>query len=176
MKLLNDDRTSVRNVTQVILRRVGGYTVTLTVRALLPTYPEDAERELPSPVLPWKGEFVRDKRGKVEKNERGHPIKIHDDQDPKYLAELREVQQLQTVKMIVDALDPAEVQFTATRDGQDPQAYYRAVRAELAAFGFSVGDLAALVRAVAEVSGIDEVAIRSARADFFEEEGSTSGI
>ena len=52
MKLLNDDRTSVRNVTQVILRRVGGYTVTLTVRALLPTYPEDAERELPSPVLP----------------------------------------------------------------------------------------------------------------------------
>ena len=175
MRLLQDDRTSVRNVNRVELKRASDKALTLTVRALSPTYPEDAERELPSPVAPFRGEYIRDKRGRIEKDERGQPIRVLDEQDPKYLADVRETQQLQTVKMIVDALDPAEVQFTISRDGIDPKTYYQAVRQEFTAFGFSIGDLAALVRAVAEVSGIDDGAIRAARADFFDEDTSLSG-
>ena len=73
MRLLQDDRTSVRNVNRVELKRASDKALTLTVRALSPTYPEDAERELPSPVAPFRGEYIRDKRGRIEKDERGQP-------------------------------------------------------------------------------------------------------
>lgn len=176
MRLTSQNVSSIRNKRTIMLPRAEGRDgVTLTVYALPPTYPEDAEREIPSPRPQWKGEYARDRRGKIEQDKQGRPMKVYDEDDAKYQAELREAQQLQTVKMVVDALDPSEIQFEASRNGQEPKAYYAAVRRELAAFGFSVGDLAYLVRAVAEVSGIDQEAIRAARADFFEADSSPSG-
>lgn len=146
--------------------------IRLTVYALPPDYPEQAERELPSPSPKRKGFHTIGKR--LAKDGRGRPIPLYDEEDPAYKAELNRMQMLQSVKMIHAALDPSEVTFETSPNGQNPVEFYQAIRAEMAAFGFSVGDLSHLVEGVADVSNIDRGDLAAATSDFFATEGSPS--
>ena len=172
MRLAQTEATNSRNRSTVTLKRneaSGIPPISLTVYALPPTYVDDAEVEIPSPTPPVKG-WVRDRKGRLDKDGRGRPIKNYDEDDPEYQKQLRVARQLQSVKMVYDALDPTEITFETSRDGKTPAAYYAGIREELMAFGFSVGDLVTLVQAVTETSGLDEEMAERARADFFETE------
>lgn len=139
--------------------------VTLRVRALSPMFADDAEREIPTPRPPRTG---------IEKNAKGSPvfddagmtIPAYDFDDVDYRTALQEANVLQGVKMIIDALEPGQIEFEAEHNGADPAAYYRAVRKEMTAFGFNVGDQLALLNAVREVSGISAEDIEAARLGF----------
>lgn len=167
MRLAQTERTNIRNRTTVTLEREDE-SVTLTVYALPPTYADEAEEELPSPQ-PRKLGVSRDKKGRLDKDEMGRPVYDYDEDDEQYKRDLRAVKELQSIKMIVDALDPEEVSFEAKKDA-NPRLYYEAVRREMTSFGFSIGDIVAIVKAVGRVSGIDDEAMKAARTDFFEEE------
>ena len=112
--------------------------VTLRVRALSPMFADDAGMTIPS----------------------------YDFDDVDYRTALQEANVLQGVKMIIDALEPGQIEFEAEHNGADPAAYYRAVRKEMTAFGFNVGDQLALLNAVREVSGISAEDIEAARLGF----------
>lgn len=170
MRLTNIDQTSIRNKSVVTLERSsesGLPDIRLTIYALPPTYPDDAEAELPSPQARFTG-FAKDGKGRVEKDANNKPVKLYDDDDPDYLKELARVRQLQSIKMIYDATDHDEIQFDAKLDSQKPEEFYTAIRQEMNDFGFSLGDFVALIEAVSEVSGIDDEDLEAARTDFFE--------
>jgi hypothetical protein len=174
MRLLHDDRTNVRDQMAVTLNRRGMDPITLTLHALPSDYADEAEREIPSP-RPERLGVLKDRKGRLEKDERGRPVIQYAEDKPEYLAALQEAQQLQAIKMIADALDPAEVEFGVQKNGQLPKQYYEAVRREMVAFGFSVGDLVELVKAVAEVSNLREEDLEGAMPDFFAKESSRLG-
>lgn len=172
MRLAQTEATSIRNRGTITLERAeesGLEPIRLTIYALPPTYADEAEAEIPSPRAPFKG-FSRNKKGRLDKDDQGRPIKMYDEQDPDYVTESAAVKQLQSVKMVVDALDPSEVSFETQRNGQPPREYYAAVRQEMTAFGFSIGDMVKLIEAVAEVSNIDQETTDQAKSDFFETE------
>jgi hypothetical protein len=174
MRLKNLDLTSIQNKTTFTLERAedsGLPSITFTLHALSPDYPDEAENEIPSPKAPRLG-VSRDKKGRIDKDAQGRPVMLYDEQDEEYQKKLRNVNSLQAMKMIVDALDPDEVQFAVSRDGMTPAEYYAAVRREMTAFGISLGDYSALIKAVAAVSNLDEKDIKAARADFFGKEES----
>lgn len=170
MRLLHVECADIHNRGTVTIERdpdSGIEPITLTIHALPPTYGQDAEKEVPSPKPPRLG-LSRNKKGMLDKDEQNRPIMLYDDDDPEYLFELREVQQLQAMKMIVDAMDPGEVQFETTRDGMPPRKYYEAIRGELIKYGFSLGDYVNLVKAISRVSNLKEEDVAAARLDFFE--------
>lgn len=172
MRLAQTEATNIRNRATITLERSkesGLEPITLTIYALPPTYADEAEAEIPSPRAPFKG-VSRNKKGRLDKDDQGRPIKLYDEQDPEYVKESGIVKQLQSVKMVVDALDPDEVSFETEKNGQQPMEFYAAVRREMTAFGFSIGDIVKLIEAVAEVSNIDQETTDQAKADFFETE------
>jgi len=172
VRLAQTEATNIRNRSTVTLERSeesGLEPIKLTIYALPPTYGDEAEAELPSPKSPYQG-FSRNKKGRLDKDDQGKPIKMYDEQDAEYVKESQIVRQLQSVKMVVDALDPSEVEFTSHKDESNPKEYYASIRQEMTDFGFSVGDMVKLIEAVAEVSNIDEETAGKAKADFFETE------
>jgi hypothetical protein len=148
--------------------------ITLTLHALPGDYADEAEREIPSPQ-PERLGVLRDRKGRFEKDERGRPVMQYAEDKPEYLAALQEAQQLQIIKTVADALDPTEVEFSTQKNGQSPKQYYTAVWREMVAFGFSVGDLVELAKAVAEVSNLREEDLGEAIPDFFAKESSRPG-
>lgn len=172
MRLAQTEATNIRNRSTVTLERSeesGLEPITLTIYALPPTYADEAEAEIPSPNPPFKG-LSRNKKGRLDKDDQGRPIKLYDEQDPGYVKESQVVKQLQSVKMVVDALDLKEANFETQKEGMDPKDYYTAIRQEMKDYGFSIGDLVKLIEAVAAVSNIDEETAGKAKADFFETE------
>ena len=171
MRLTHIDTPTIHNTTTVTLKRsesLGLPPITLTIHALPPDFPDEQEREIPSPRPKATG-FMTDKKGRLQKDEMDRPIKTYDDDEPEYVAAVQRVRQLQSIKLIVDALDPSEVEFTATKDG-DAAVYYEACRKEMGAFGISIGDMLDLIKAATKTSGIDPDDLKVARADFFETE------
>lgn len=170
MRLLHIEAADIHNRDVITLNRSeesGLKPITLTIHALSPTHAQDAEIEIPSPRPPKVG-FVRNKRGMLDKDEMNRPIMEYDDDEPAYQAELREVQQLQAMKMIVDALDPGEVEFETKKGNTPPRQYYERIRDEMTKYGFSLGDYVTLIKAIARVSNLKEEDIAAARLDFFE--------
>lgn len=169
MRLTNDDRANIRDHTVVELARKSGPPIKLTLWSVGPDYMERAEAELPSPV-PKRTGFVKDRRGQLQIKD-GRPVPLYDTEDPTFRRETKRIGRLQTIKMIHDALDPSEVQFTVERNGGDPAAYYEAIERELHEFGFSLGDLKTLMDGVVEVSNMRREDVDAAKADFFETAG-----
>jgi hypothetical protein len=169
MRFLHIDREDIHARGKVTLERTeesGMDSITLTIHALPPTYAQDAEMEVPSPQRPRIG-ISRNKKGIIDKDGQGRPIMLYDEENPDYQAELREVQQLQAVKMIVDALDPAEAKFETRRDSMPPKEYYKRIREEMREYGLSLGDYVTLVRAITNVSNLSEEDVEAAGLDFF---------
>lgn len=172
MRLVQTEATNIRNRSTVTLERSeesGLEPINLTIYALPPTHADEAEAEIPSPQPPFKG-LSRNRKGRLDKNDEGKPIKMYDEHDPEYVKESQAVRQLQSLKMVIDALDPNEVSFETQRDGVEPRAYYEAVRQEMTDYGVSLGDLVKLIEAVADVSAIDTETANKAKADFSDEE------
>lgn len=157
---------SIRNKKVVTLPRFDGPDLTFTIFAMGPEYADKLERELPTPKPEFKG-FARGRKGSIEFDQNGNPIKLFDDDHPAFLAKLRMIQQLQTVKVVHDALDPEEVTFETPKEDRDPVAYYTAIRDEMSKVGFSIGDIEALGRAASEASNVNIEKIMEARQDFF---------
>jgi len=157
VRLAQTEATNIRNRSTVVLERSeesGLEPIKLTIYALPPTYADDAEAEIPSPNPPFKG-LSRNKKGRLDKDDQNRPIKVYDEQDPQFLKDESRARHLQSVKMVVDALDPSEMGFETQKDEQDPSGYYAAVFQEMTDYGFSMGDFLALVKAVATVSNME---------------------
>ena len=167
MRIEGHDAKSIKPTADVVLKRATG-DITLTVGALTPDFADKQEADLPSPQ-PRRIGFAKNKRGVVQLHPTtGKPIVTYDEDDPAYKAKRSKIQQLQTVKMIVDALEPGQLVFDTKRGG-DALEYYEGVRSEMVSFGFTVGDFRVLLDAITEVSGMDDEELEEATADFFDE-------
>lgn len=168
MRIQGHEAKSIRPVGEVILKRTDG-DIVLNVIGLLPDFADNQESELPSPTPPRnrKQPFIRDGKGMILDPTTNKPIPNYDEDEPKYKERLRKISQLQTVKMIVDGLEPDQLVFD-TKPGADMQEYYESVRSEMIGFGFTVGDFKVLVEIIAEVSGIQSDELDEATADFFD--------
>lgn len=139
--------------------------IVLRVHNLPPDYGESVESELPTPVATRAG-WEKDEKGRLVQGPDGRPLPKYLTDDGGYRKRLREVQQLQAVKMIVDALVPGQIEFGVRREDEEPMEYYRAIRQEMKEFGFGVGDFVALVTAISDVSGVSEEEVKAATAGF----------
>lgn len=166
MRIKGHDATSIKPTRDVALRREDG-DITLIVSALTPDFADKQEADLPSPQ-PRRLGFAKDKRGVQLHPTTGKPIVLYDEEDPGYLTKRSKMAQLQTVKMIVDAIEPDQLVFN-TKLGPDPIEYYEGIRSEMVSFGFTVGDFRALLDAITDVSGMDDEELEEATADFFDE-------
>jgi len=168
MRIQGLEARSIRNETIVTLPRVNMDDIEITVVAIPQTVVDDAEQELPTPQPRRKGP-LRGRKGRVETDAAGRVIYEYDAEDPKYLAELQAVGQLQAVRLIMKGVKPGQFEFDA-KMGADPRAYYEAVRREMADFGISIGDIVTIANAINEISGISDDEMRAATEDFFEME------
>lgn len=162
---------SIQETQEVTLTEVDGEPVTVRVRDLPPDFQDKMEAELPTPQPPQTG-VVRDDRGQPELDDQtGRPIPEFDYNDPDYRERKREIDQLQSVFIIVEGLKEGEVEFQTAKDPEDPEKYYRQVRQEMKEFGFGMSHINKLAEAIREVSGIDEQEVEEARRGFSESEG-----
>lgn len=169
MRIKGHDAANIRDHTTVTLPRRAGQPITLKLYALPSSYMDAAEREIPSPQPPQLGP-LRDRKGRPEFDAAtGRAIILYNDRDPKYQADLGAAKVLQTFKMIVDSLDPDQVQFSAKKDA-DPKAYYEACRREMDELGFGLADYQVLAKAVAELSALSSDDVKVAESDFLPEE------
>lgn len=163
------DRTSIRNEATVQLPRneAAGGDIFLDVVALPPDYPEDVEREIPSPTPPRLG-IEKDEDGKpIFDPETGRPVVRYNEADADFQRKRQRAQTLQTVKYAVDALKEGQIEFEAdTRDLEGAE-YYEAVLREMREYGFSLGDVAKLCASAQRVSGLSEDEIEKATEGFF---------
>lgn len=168
MRLKGYSGEFIRDYRKITLDRPDGTPpVMLTVHALPSTFMDEAELEIPSPTPPKLG-VSRNKKGRIDRDAvSGRPLILYDEQDPDYLREVAKVRVLQTFKMIIDALDPDEIEFEADKPSMTPRAYYEACRKEMDAFGFSLGDYNALMQAVSDLTGVSEEDMQLAESDFF---------
>ena len=96
----------------------------------------------------------------------------YNDLDPKYVAAVRNINELQGIRMIVDAALPDQFAFAAELNGAGNHVqYYEAIRAELSEFGFSIGDVMVMVRAIRKVSGISDADMKAGVEGFTEATG-----
>lgn len=154
--------------TVVVLRRPGGRDLQLTVTALPIGYDEELERGLPNPVPPVRGP-LRDERGSLLR-EAGRPVPFYDTFDPKYQAERRQAMRRRMTLMIREALrGDSQVQWETPEEkgGRSDADYADALYAEMRAFGFTEGDLAALIGAVVQASSLTEEELAKGREQFF---------
>jgi len=166
MRIKGHDAASIRPTRDVVLKRTDG-DITLTVSALTPDFADQQEADLPSPQ-PKRMGFAKDKRGIQLYPTTGKPIVLYDEDDTGYIAKKSKIAQLQTVKMIVDAIEPDQLIFS-TKPGPDKLEYYEGIRSEMVSFGFTVGDFRALLDAITDVSGMDDEELDEATEDFFDE-------
>ena len=102
------------------------------------------EREIPSPHPPRIG-MILSRQGRPAVDENGNPIIEYNEQDPAYLAKLREVDNLHHVVIAYVALkDCSEVEFEAeypTEKNANYKTFYKKIQKELQDFGFSAGHM-----------------------------------
>lgn len=170
MKLIGHAVGTIEKITTVTLREEPDV-IALRFRALPPTYADDAEGVLPSPDPPRVGP-LRGKGGIIERDGAGRPIIEYNELDAKYVSDTRNVNELQGIKMIVDAALPDQFAFSAELNGAgDHVLYYETIRTELAEFGFNLGDVMRMIRAIRQVSGISDADMKAGLEGFTEAEG-----
>lgn len=143
--------------------------ITLQIRALSPDYDDILADELPSPEPPRLG--IEKEKGQPVIGQDGRPLIRYGEHDPKFKKEARRIAKLGLVKMILDGLEPGQIQFDADKDPDNPAAFYSMALKELTAFGFSLGDLVAMAREIQELSGITDSEVKIGEADFSGAEG-----
>ena len=162
MRLMNyEDVETIQTSRQVEIREG----IEVAVRPLPVDWDDIVERNLPSP-RPKQIGVERDGKGRVL-YENGRPIPQYDVDNPEYRRAVARHSKRQTLYMLLEGLEPGQVVFDAPR-GDDLAVYLDAVLGELKAFGFSMGDLLVLVRAISELSGVTEREMEIARRDFSE--------
>jgi hypothetical protein len=139
--------------------------VVLKLRALSPDYDDLLQEELPSPT-PKRLGFEKE-RGKVLTDANGKPVARYEDEDPAFLRASRENAKLGLVKMVLDGIEPGQLEVDATKDPNDPAAFYRVALKEMTAFGFNLGDIINLAKRIQELSGITDEEVKVAEEDFF---------
>ena len=164
MRLTNYDATSIRQVEDYELRPG----MMIQIQALAPDYDDTVEIELPSPQPERLG--VEKENGKTVLDDNQKPIIRYKDDDPEYLKASSRMGKLHAIYLMVQGIVPGQLAFEAKRDPEKTQAFYEAVLIELREFGFSMGDLLGLVRAISKLSGITSEDIKAAEADFSEAE------
>ena len=142
--------------------------LTIEIQALPPDYDDTVESELPSPEAKRLG-IEKDSKGKAVLDDQGRTVMRYDTEDADYKKAVSRNGKLQAIKMLVDGLAPDQIDFEAEL-GEDAPAFYRAVLAELKAFGFSMGDLLAVVKKIGVLSGISDEDMKAAESDFTEAE------
>ena len=84
--------------------------------------------------------------------------------------EQREHERISAIKMILDSMEPGEMDFDAILNG-DAKAYYLAVIAELESFGLSMAHIQTMLKTVTDLNGMTDVDVEEASADFLPVEG-----
>ena len=169
MRIQGHEAANIQPVGEVVLKRKDG-DIILNVIGLLPDFADNQEAELPSPQPPRnrRNPFVRDSKGSLVLDPTTNkPIPNYDDDDPKYKERLRKINQLQTVKMLMDGTEPGQLIFDS-KPGPDMEEYYESIRSEMIGFGFTIGDFKVWVEGISEVSGIQGEELDEATADFFD--------
>ena len=164
MRLTQHDVTSIRQIEDYELRPG----MMIQIQALPPDYDDEVESELPSPQ-PERLGVEKDKKGNPVLDSDNKPIIRYKDDDPEYMKASSRNGKLHAIYLMVQGLVPGQIEFTAQKDGDLP-AYYHSVLIELREFGFSMGDLLGLVRAISKLSGITSEDIKAAEADFSQAE------
>ena len=161
MRLTKYDVTSIRQVEDFYLRP----DMPIQIQALPPDYDDQVEAELPSPQ-PERLGMEKDSKDRVILDENQKPLVRYKDDDPDYLKAVSQNGKLHAIYLMVEGIVPGQIQFEAQKDPDNPREFYKAVMGELRDFGFSMGDLLKLVRAISKLSGITEEDIKAAEADF----------
>lgn len=111
---------------------------------------------LPEP--PISG-FARNKKGKLERDENGQPIKLRDEENEEYLEKKAKVQQRQNTYILYSLLssDP-DIEFNTEILPSDPDIGEKleVVYQELADAGMSEGQQFQILTALNKASGLDE--------------------
>ena len=142
--------------------------VEIEIQSLPPDYDDTVEIELPAPEATRLG-IEKDGKGKAVLDDQGRTVMRYDTEDADYKRAVTRHGKLQAIKILVDGIAPGQIDFEATL-GEDAPAYYQAVLQELKAFGFGLGDVLSVVKAVSDLSGISDEDMRAAEADFTEAE------
>ena len=80
---------------------------------------------------------------------------------------------LTSLLMIVDSLEPGQIEFDAVREHYgDLEGYLNAVNKELAAAGFSAKHFQMILSALTELNGYSQAVVEEAEKDFFDLTGS----
>ncbi len=140
----------------------------IEIQALPPDYDDTVEAELPSPEATRLG-IEKDAKGKAVLDDQGRTVMRYDTEDADYKKAVSRNGKLQAIKMFVDGIAPGQIDFEAKLEDDGP-AFYWAVLGELKAFGFSLGDLLEIVKAIGVLSGISDEDMKAAEADFIEAE------
>jgi len=169
MRLKNHEVQSIRETGQFVLRDDEEHgTIVLEIQALPPDFDEETEEQLPTPQPKRLGP-ERDKKGRVVLGTDGKPVIRYDESDSAYRESRREHTKLQAVKIVLDGVRPGQMEFsTAKPEGGDWPAFYRDALLEMKAFGFSLGDILDLVKAITNLSNIGEEEVKRAEEVFFE--------
>ena len=161
MRLGNYDVETIRTSDRVILRDG----IEVEIQPLPPDWDDLVARELPPP-RPKQIDVERDRKGKILHDDTGRPIPKYDVENEGYQRALARHQKRQALHMLLTGLAPGEMLFDAER-GEDLGAYLDAVLEELKAFGFSMGDLIRVVKAIGNLSGLTDEDLEVAERSFF---------
>ena len=156
---------TIRETTTIVLTDQDGVEIELQIQDLPPTYGDDMEAVLPTPKPKVKGP-MKDSRGRIERDERGKPILAYDDEDPDYLREKARTGTLQLVYMVVAGVSEGQLAFESGIDPAKPGAFYQGALGEMKDFGFGMGQVTRIAKAVKQLSGITDEDVEKATAGF----------
>ncbi len=161
-------RVSAVNHGSLTLVKKSGEDITLQFRSLPLNFTDEVNKEIPSPI-PKTTDYLKDRRGRpVRDPDTGKPIMLTDEDSPEFKQSLSKANRRQTTLMLFEALkEDSAVEFENKReDFPSISAWADAIYEELNTAGFSVGDLAAMISFMMELSNIKEEELEEARADF----------
>lgn len=133
----------------------------LEVRPLPLGFLDGVEKLIPMPKPPRTG-WVRGRRGRFERDERGQLIAEVDDQDPIYLKQKEITEKRHTTAILHAVLSSSpEIVFSAENDGT-PE-FYDKISEELIAAGMNSAHQARVIRVMRESIGLDEDELADAK-------------
>jgi hypothetical protein len=165
MRLTNYDVDSIRQTEEFMLRP----DMTIQIQALPPDYDDQVEAELPSPQ-PERLGVEKDAKGNPILDSENKPIIRYKDDDLEHLKAASRMGKLHAIYLMVEGIVPGQIEFQVQKDPDKREAFYEAILVELREFGFSMGDLLKIVKAISKLSGISAEDIKAAEAGFSQAE------
>jgi hypothetical protein len=143
--------------------------MTIQIQALPPDYDDQVEAELPSPQ-PERLGVEKDAKGNPILDSENKPIIRYKDDDLEHLKAASRMGKLHAIYLMVEGIVPGQIEFQVQKDPDKREAFYEAILVELREFGFSMGDLLKIVKAISKLSGISAEDIKAAEAGFSQAE------